>query len=181
MINLLPGDVKEQVVYSKRNKELVRYLWLTILTVLVCGGLLGYAYWSVTAQTSAANKLLAARQAEVSKYKSLEKDAKEVNARITAIKTIQANQSHFSLLLEDLAKVTPTSVVISGISLTGDDKKPVRISATTSVFSSIASFRDALEQKAPRISGADIETIGRDEKGNYSFGISIGFKPGQAR
>ncbi len=181
MINLLPGDVKEQVNYSKRNQALVSYVWLTAMTIIICGGLLGYAYLSVRNQTASARALLATQQTEVSKYKSLEKDAKSVNARVSAIKAIQANQSHFSLLLEDLAKVTPTNVVISSISLTGDDKKPVRIAGTTTSLSAIASFRDALEQKSPRVSGADIENIGRDEKGNYNFGITIGFRPGQAR
>ena len=181
MINLLPGDVKEQVSYSKRNRTLINYLRLAVLTTIICGGFIGYGFWALKQQSNVANKALAGRRADVAKYKTLETDAKNVNARIAAIKSIQKTQSHFSTLLEDLGKVTPPNVVISSIALTGDDKKPVSIAGTTNSLSAVAAFHDALEQKAPRISGADIQNVGRDEKGNYSFSISIGFKPGAAK
>jgi Tfp pilus assembly protein PilN len=181
MINLLPGDIKEQIAFSKRNKVLLRYVRLSVFAMLACTGLLGFSYLRLRTQQTEADKQLGVRQVEVAKYKDLEKNAKNVNARIAAIKSIQATQSHFSSLLEDLGRVTPPSVVITSIALTGDDKKPVRISGTTPTLSAVAAFHDALQQKSARIAAADIENVGRDEKGNYSFGLSIAFKPGKAR
>ncbi len=181
MINLLPPDLKNQIGFSKRNAKLQVYVWLLGLSVLVCGGLFGYSYYHAHQALLAAQKDIAAKQQQIDTYKDIEAKAKAINERVTAIKSISASQSHFSLLLAELARYTPRTVIIQALTLTGDDKKSVRIQATADSKASIASFRDALET-APRISGADIENISyNDTEKTYSTSIAIGFKPGQAK
>lgn len=181
MINLLPPDVKQQVAYSRLNARLFGYVWLLVLTVLICGGLYGYSYYHTHRALSAASLDIANKQKQIDQFKDIEVRAKAVNDRVTAIKNISASQSHFSMLLNELARYTPKTVVIQALTLTGDDKKSVRITATADSKASIASFRDALET-APRISGADIENISyNDTDKSYTTSIAIGFKPGKAK
>lgn len=181
MINLLPPEVKAQVLFSRRNAKLIGYVWLLSFTVLLCGGLFGYSFYHSHAALQAATKEITAKQIQIDEYKDVEAKSKAINDRVTAIKAISASQSHFSMLLDELAHYTPKTVVIQAITLTGDDKKSVRISATADSKASIASFRNALET-APRISGADIESITYNETDKYyATSIAIGFKPGKAK
>jgi type II secretory pathway component PulL len=78
-----------------------------------------------------------------------------------------------------LAKVLPKGVSIDSITLTGDDKKPVRVTVTGNSYESILMFREAMVT-SPRISGVDLGNI-QSSGGTYSAGVVIGFKPGQAR
>lgn len=181
MINLLPPDIKEQIHYSKRNGATINYLIILTLGFIISGGLIGYSYLSLDKSLSKAKLDLASKQAKVAEFKDLEANAKQVNARISAIKSISAGQSRFSSILDDLARYTPKSVIISSITLTGDDKKPVRIVATGDSYASIASLRDALAT-VPRISGVDIENITYSENDKiYNSSVVIGFLPGKAK
>ncbi|HSX41466.1 MAG TPA: PilN domain-containing protein [Candidatus Saccharimonadales bacterium] len=179
MINLLPPEAKKQIRFGRRNGILVRYLIIAAavvvtLTVEFVGAQLYLNQQIKTAQDEAASKNLA-----LSKYKGLEKDVQAVNSRVTSVEKIQSTQAKFSLLLSDLAEATPKGVAITSISLTGDDKKPVRVTATAADYATALSFRDSIA-KSPRISAADIESIQQTDK-LKSVTVAFAFNPGKAR
>ena len=180
MINLLPPDIKEQVVYSKRNVLLIRYLWLAVLLIIINAILFGGAMYYLNQRTVQAKSDLATKSSSIAQYKRVEADAKTANDRLTTLKSLRSSQARFSVLLGDFAKYTPQGVYINSITLTGDDKKPVRIVATANTYQQAAAFRDALAT-SPRISAADIEDISAPATGGYQTNITIGFKPGQSR
>lgn len=178
MINLLPPDFKEQVAYSKRNALLVRYVILVVIVAAALSGGLVAARYYLDAQITASDVRLAARQKEIQPYKGVEAQAKIVNGRLAAVQDIQKSQTHFSLLLSDLAKATPQGVQLTGISLTGDDKKPVRVQAKAVDYKTALSFRDSIVQ-SPRIGAADIESI--TQNGMYTISVAFAFNPGRAK
>jgi Tfp pilus assembly protein PilN len=180
VINLLPPEIKEQVTYSKRNVLIIRYLWLAGLLVAVNAVIFGGAIYYLTQRTAQAEKDLATKTATIAQYKSVETDAKTANDRLATLKALRSSQARFSVLLADFAKYTPQGVYINSITLTGDDKKPVRIVATATTYQQAAALRDALAT-SPRISAADIEDISAPATGGYQTNITIGFKPGQSR
>lgn len=179
MINLLPPDIKSQIKFGRRNAALLRYLMLAaaLAVVLAAEFALGQIY--VNNQIKKAESELAAKNASIAKYRDLEAKAQTVNSRIISIQAIQGSQAKFSLLLDDLAAATPQGVAITSISLTGDDKKPVRVSATALDYKTALSFRDSIA-KSPRISAADIESIQQTDRFK-TVTVAFAFHPGKAR
>lgn len=180
MINLLPPSVKEQTEFAKRNAIVVHYLWLSAFLVALISVSFGATYIYLNQRVAAIDNELASKQTVIDSFKPTQKAAKTLNDRVAAIKAIQASQPRFSQLLDDIAKFTLKGTAITSLSLTGEDNKPVVISATADSYNAAVSLRDALAN-SPRISGADIQDITNQSDGTYHANIVIGFKPGMAR
>ncbi len=179
MINLLPTDLKEQIHYAKLNRLTLRYLGLVVLVITVLGIIFAGALFYLDLQTNQIAKDVASKQAAIAATAGFQKQAKDASDRLAAIKSIQASQTRFSVLLDDLAKVLPTGVSMDAIVLTGNDKTPVKLSVTGNSYDSILAFRESLVT-SPRISGADLENITQSGS-NFTASVVIGFKPGEAR
>lgn len=179
MINLLPTSRKEEIRFAKLNRIVLRYLRLVLLLIIIIGGILGGTLYYLGVLNAQAEADINAKKQEIAVGAPFMKQAKDVSDRLLAIKTIQASQTRFSLLLNDLAKVLPQGVAIDTITLTGDYTKPVRIAVSGNTYNSMLAFRDAVA-KSSRISGVDLESISQDTDG-FHAGVVIGFKQGQAR
>jgi Tfp pilus assembly protein PilN len=179
MINLLPTDLKEQIYFAKLNRKAVGYLKLSILVVIVLGVLFGGSLVFLDSQSIKIAKEVAKTEIEIAATQPFRTEAIGVSARINSIKEIQATQTRFSILLDDIAQILPAGVSIDSISLTGNDKTPVKLSVTGGTYESVLELRDALVTSA-RISGADIENISKSGT-TYTGSVVIGFKPGQAK
>ncbi|HEX7259495.1 MAG TPA: hypothetical protein VF272_01020 [Candidatus Saccharimonadia bacterium] len=180
MINLLPPEIKTQVAYSRYNRSLLRYLWLTLLLALILAGSLLAATYFLNQDIKRIDTDLAAKQHQIKAYESLQAKAKATGARLASIGTIQKNQAKFSILLADLAQYMPQGTAISSIILTGDDKQPVRLTVNAVDYKTALSFRDSIA-RSPRISAADIENIKRQPTNDYAVVVVFAFKPGVAK
>lgn len=180
MINLLPPQVKEQLAFAKLNAVVMRYLKVVTALIIVLAVAFGGTYVYLSQRISGIDTELANKQAVVDSYKPTQKAAKVLNDRVAAIKSIQNAQPRFSKLLDDIAKFTLKGTSITSLALTGEDNKPLVISATAQSYSEAVSLRDALATSG-RISGADIQSIADQGDGTFKVDIVIGFKPGQAR
>lgn len=180
MINLLPPPIKKQIAYAKRNRLARRYTLLLGSTLAISTAALGGAYFYVSMQLAQVDTELTAINDRLKQYNQVEKDAKAANARLQSLKTLATSQSKFSELLADIASVTPRGVAIDGMALTGDDKKPMRITAIASSYDTGLSLRDGLARSS-RIAGADLESIARNDDGTYKVTVSVAFKTGSAK
>ncbi len=180
MINLLPPAIKTQIAYSRYNRSLLRYLWLILLLAVILAGSLLAASYFLHQDIERVNVDLQAKHQQITTYKSLQTKATATAGRLASITTIQKNQAKFSVLLADLAQFMPQGTVISNIVLTGDDKQPVRLTVSAVDYKTALSFRDSIA-RSPRISGADIENIKRQQDSNYAVVVVFAFKPGDAK
>jgi Tfp pilus assembly protein PilN len=179
MINLLPSSVKEQMQFARYNRLALRYLRVCIAVVVVLAAVFSASIFFLDQQATTVAHDITEKQKQIDGYAPDVKAAKEAADRLAAIKGIQTSQTRFSLLLDDIAKVLPKGVSIDSITLTGDDKKPVRISVTGGSYDSMLAFREAMASSS-RISGVDLENI--TQAGSiFQSSVVIGFKPGQAR
>lgn len=179
MINLLPTEVKSQMRYAAYNRQALGYLKLVVVVIVVLGGIFAAALWYLNHQATTVAQDVTAKQASIAANAPFTAQAGTISNRLLAIKAIDASKTHFSLLLDDLAKALPADVSIDSITLTGDDTSPVRISVTANTYQSVLDFREAFSE-SPRISGVDLESISQ-VTGGYSASVVIGFKPGQAK
>lgn len=179
MINLLPPDIKDQMRYARLNRQALGYLKLVIVVIMVLGGIFATTLWWTNRQAAIAESDVNSKEANIASSATFTAQASAIATRLSAIKTIDASKTHFSLLLDDLAKALPQGVSIDSITLTGDDTSPVRISVTAGTYQEVLDFREAFAE-SPRISGVDLESIGQISSG-YQASVVIGFKPGQAK
>lgn len=180
MINLLPPDQKEQIRFSKLNRIAIAYVRILFIVIIVLGGIFGAAIYWVNQTTASVTADVATKTATIASLnKSFTPKAKDASDRLAAIKFVQATQTRFSGVVADIAKVVPQGVSIDSMTLTGDDKMPVRIAVSASSYTGALAFRNALIT-SPRIAGADLESI-TSNTGNYQTSIVIAFKPGLAK
>ncbi len=179
MINLLSPAAKDQTRYAKLNRLALRYLRLLVVILVVLAGIFGTSIFFLNQQAATLAQDVTSKQQAIAAYAPEVKQAKDAADRLSAIKFIQSAQTRFSLLLDDLAKVLPKGVSIDSITLTGDDKKPVKVTVTGNSYESVLGFREAVAGSA-RISGVDLENV--NQSGNtFTSSVVIGFKPGQAK
>jgi Tfp pilus assembly protein PilN len=180
MINLLPPSIKEQVRYAKLNRLAMRYLSLALQVSVLLAAVFGASIYFLNQQAASIEKDAAAKQQEIASLAPDLAKAQAAAERLNAIKAIQNSQTRFSVLLSDLAKVLPKGVTLDSITLTGNDKTPVRIGVTGNSYNAMLAFREALLTSS-RISGVDLENVTQTGPGTYASSVVIGFKPGQAK
>lgn len=179
MINLLPTDIKEQITYAKRNAVVVRYLWLAFIVFLGLAVIFAGSNWYLGHRISEADQHTKEKQSQLQGFSSLQSKVKLANQRISSLHNLQTNQAKMSAVLKELAAHTPSGALITNISLTGDDSKPVGIVATANSLNDAVALRDALAA-SPRVSDVDIASVSQSA-GKYSVQLNLGFKPGQAK
>ena len=179
MINLLPPEIKTEMIFARRNAVIRRYIILLAAVGMVAAGAIGSTTWYISTQLTAAQSDLTSKQALISKNQSIEAPAKALSDRLKILKTIAAGQAHFSAALADFARVLPQGVSLIGLQLTGDDKKPLQISALAPNYPTAVSTRDAIAT-SPRVAAVDIQTISANA-GTYRIDLVISFKPGAAK
>ena len=179
MINLLPPDIKTQMRYSRYNRTALGYVKLATLVIVVLSGIFVGTIFYVNRETTAIEASVQERQAELDTKLVFQKQALNISDRLKAIKALDSSQTRFSVLLDDLAKYLPQGVSLEGITLTGDDKKPLSIAISGNTYDSILAFRNAVLLSS-RIAGADLVSITNSATG-FSGNVVIAFKPGQAK
>jgi Tfp pilus assembly protein PilN len=181
VINLLPPDLKEQIRYAKLNRLTLRYLRLTVGVVVMLGGIFAGAFYLLQLQTTTVAADVTDKQGVIADLnRTFTPKAKDASERLNAIKFVQSTQTRFSQVVADIAKVLPQGVSIDSMTLTGDDKKSMRVGVTAQSYDGALAFRNAL-LTSPRIAGADIESINQASTAGFKASVVVGFKPGQAK
>jgi Tfp pilus assembly protein PilN len=178
MINLLPPQIKAQVHYAKRNAKLIGLVRLLVFLAIVCavGFLAGHWLLDRTMQQTRAAQT--DKDREIQAFSGTEAEAKALSERLRSVKLLSNQQTKFSLLLADLARVTPRGAYINTISLTEDSKRPVSINATADSYQTAAGLRDAFAS-SEHIKAVDIGSITNPDPGVYRVELSISFKAEQ--
>lgn len=181
MINLMPPNVKSQIYYARLNLLVLRYIKLSVLVVLALAGVFGWALQNLHQTATRVDQEASDKQATIASLnKSFTPKAKEASDRLAAVAYVYNSQTHFSAVIEDLAKVVPQGVAIDTMTLTGDDKQPVRIGFTAATYQAALAFRDSL-MTSPRVAAADLENITSTTSGSYTAAVTVGFNKGLAK
>lgn len=181
MINILPPELRSQINYSKRNTQLLKYLFNGLIVLMVLGGLLGGSFWYANRQINHYQQTLAARQSERGGYQEIEAKVATLQSSLSLIDKLLTEKTRYSALLADLAATLPPSAYIIHLSLSGDEKDPLEMQVNVDSFNRAAELKNGLIQSR-RIKSADIQSISRDDEGSgYNVVIVAAFEPGQAR
>jgi Tfp pilus assembly protein PilN len=180
MINLLPPSIKEQIAYSKRNTVLMHYLRMTVLVGLSLAAILAGALMYAKQQANAAETEALQKQAQAAAMSDVEVKAKALAVRVNSIKTIQSNRPRFSGLLSDLSQALPGGTALSGVNLSGDEKRPLAISATADSYNTAVALRDTLASSS-RFQQVDLQSVTSVAPRVFRVELVASFRPGRAK
>lgn len=146
-LNLLPPEIKEQYEISKKNRTLLNiFIGIILLIVLISAALfLGGVY--LKTKLNLVNTEVEAKEQSITKYGTLEKDAKELNERLGAIKKIMSQRIYFSKALDQLWSSTPSQLFVLELDLEKDASKRGKIIGTAETKKDVADLVKSLEQK----------------------------------
>lgn len=156
-VNLLPPEKKEEIAAAKRNGLVVSLLYrvvaVLITAMIVFGGFYYYFQTSLSREKNNYNQ----RVKTVERYGTLENTARKVADRLSTIKNINQESSHWSSLIEELNTVVPPGVTLSLIKMDTNASNRGQISGNSASKNNVAAFRDALE-KSNKFQYVDIES-----------------------
>lgn len=179
MINVLPPEIKQQIIFAKRNAILLNYLVALGIVGAIITASFVYGEAAVAGRMGRVKADLAITQSRLGEHSGVETKAKTLSERLTAIKKIQSEQTNFSSLLYDLGNLTPKGVFMSGIDLTGESTKPISINATANSYELAVAFKERLVNSV-RFQDVDIISI-TSSKDGVQIVLSANFKAGRAK
>lgn len=119
MINLLPTDVKQNIIYARRNTSIRS--WITAcLGALICIGLVvgaGQFYMKQSADKYAKQLAIGQEQLKAQKLEETQKQIDEVSGNLKLVVQVLSRAVLFSKLLGQVGSALPNGSVLTNLSI----------------------------------------------------------------
>jgi len=181
-INLLPKEIKEEYEISKKNRT---FLNLFLSIVLLSSILFGILYTSnlyLNTRYKDAKNELAEKEQSIKKFGALEKNAKELEAKLESANKIIKQKVYISKGLNHIWYSVPPKVYLFGIKLENNASKRGEIIGSADNKKQIADFMEALEH-TKAFEYVDIESTEREidpflktERENFTLSFALKLK-----
>lgn len=154
-INLLPEDLRENIIYSKRNKKMINYAKVVIILCLfVLASFVIFGVSLINSNNFFLKNIEESNQI-VDKYQPVIQKKKKFEDKATSAQKIRDSYKYWSKFDYILWENTPTGLYLATVESQGDNLKVTGYSLNKS---SIGMLRDALE-KSGAFSQVNIESI----------------------
>ncbi|MDQ3123948.1 MAG: hypothetical protein M3Q14_04690 [bacterium] len=124
IINLMPPEHKEAIMYARRNSKIMRWLLgvslAALLLIVVAGGGLFYLKQDSKAHQKniETTKAALAAQNEAETFKRVQ----EIGENLNLVVDVLSDEVLFSKLLQQIGEVMPSGTILQDLSLTSDFK-----------------------------------------------------------
>ena len=160
MINLLPENLKEEVIYGRRNRLLVRWLSAVSLVIFVVGAMTIFGQYYVNRNVKSYQSVAKVTQERIASQNlsSIQKDVQILSNNFTTVTQLLGRQLMFSKLFTKIGSIIPSGAIISGITLsTTNSALDLNVISTdreaaTQAFVNISDPKNGLFEKADLIS-----------------------------
>lgn len=119
MINVLPADLKESYLYAHRNTRLRRWVWTFAAGIggLIAITVIGVFYMqqsihNLNSDVDRGQTALASQDVDEVKQKTT-----EISNNLKLVVQVLSNEVLFSQLLKQIGAITPSNVVLTGLSI----------------------------------------------------------------
>lgn len=142
-INLLPEDLRDNIIFSKKNRKVLGLLKVVIILCL----LVIVSFFIIGASLINSNSFFVKEIAEsnevIDGYKPVIDEKKKIENKANSIEKIRSSYKYFSKFNYIMGKSTPMGVYISTLETQNDTLKIMGFAKTKN---DIGIFRDTLEQ-----------------------------------
>lgn len=156
-VNLLPDDVKLEIIQAKKNSELINIFIKTLIVLLFTILLIGFIYFYYKNEITLSSKKLIDKEKSIDQYGNLQEEATKISERINTIKKIEKSTFKWSGLMSEINKVVPTGVYLTGIKMDSVTKNRGQITGYAASKNEVATLRESLE-KSKLFEYVDIES-----------------------
>lgn len=161
MINLLPPQEKQNIIYARRNNILYKWIFaglvsIAIMVILIIGGIfyIQYNIANIKNSTEVTNKAIADQKLE-----QAQKDLQKLSDNFNTITKLLSNQVLFSVLLPKIAKILPPDTTLGSITLSDQTNSAINMTINAKdkakanqAFININNSQNGLFDKADLIS-----------------------------
>jgi len=156
-INLLPGEIKEELIQTKRNKSTREYLLGSLFILFFITTFSVFTFMLLREDVKKTSRTLGLAQSEVDSFGNLEAEATILAERIKTIGLIKNEINIWSVVLSELDKTLPAEIRVSLISIDEGTENRGRISGFSDSKSSVAAIRNSIE-KSNKFEHVNIES-----------------------
>lgn len=167
MINLLPTDYKETLLYARRNTSLRG--WAIALLAVLAGAIIltGFGYWYLRNETNkqAASLESSKRELQEQNIDGVKAQTEEISSNINLAINVLQREVLFSKLLRQLGAAMPANTALTQLAVEEEIKGGLTLEAVASNLNSASQIQVNLESPENKIfAKADIENIQCNDK-----------------
>lgn len=119
MINLLPKDHRDSIMYARRNTKLLNICFALVIVILIVVGMWGLGYFYMNKTAREYNRTIAQKQADL-KAQNLEETEARIETfsnNLKLILQVLEKEVLFSKLFRQVGAVMPSGAILSNIEL----------------------------------------------------------------
>jgi len=128
-INLLPEEIRENIVYSKKNLVVLKYIKVVIIACILFLSSFTILYFAISASNALFKKQMKESDVVIQKDQKFLDDAKSIQARTQIVEKIKKDYKYWSKLDYILNRITPAGIKVS--SLEFEDKNMSTVADVT--------------------------------------------------
>lgn len=178
MINLLPPDLKEEIVYARRNTTLLHWALAGIIAIAGIGVLIifGQLYINRSAKLYAAEVEAGQVQLKVQKVDEIQNRVEEISSQLKLVVQVLSKEVLFSKLLRQIGAAMPDKTVLNSLEIS---KIQGGIDLTASAADQRAATQIQLNLADPKnkiFEKADINTIDCKNGSNPTYPCTVNLR-----
>lgn len=122
VINLIPLESKQDILYAKRNSMLRQWVFAFLLCSLLSAVILyvGYLYLRRSTVSYDATLQIEKQQIDQQNLESTKKEVESISANLKLVTQVLSRQILFSKLITQIGQAIPSGTIIKDLSLTQD-------------------------------------------------------------
>lgn len=155
-INILPPEIKQEIQQAKRNSKAVSYLFRSILLsgIVILISISTFLFLNYSLKK--ANDNLGQKEEEITKFGSLETQAKNIADRIASIRNITNASNKWSEVIGEIQNIMPSGIYLRTVKMDDAVKGRGQMTGIARTKNEIASLRELME-KSKKFEFVDIE------------------------
>lgn len=160
MINLMPNEIKEQLIYGRRNRLLLRWLFAVFVVIIVVGAMTVFGQYYINRNINSLQSVakLTRQRIEEQNLAAVQKDILTLSNNFKTVTQLLSKQLLFSKMFVKIGGIIPSGAILNSITLSTENSAlDLNIVATdreaaTQAFVNISDPKNGLFEKADLIS-----------------------------
>ncbi len=185
-INLLPEEIRNNIEYSKQNKQLLKYFRMLIIACLLFLISFAFLYVFLIKSNNFFLENIKKSEKSINGYQDVLGEAKKLNEKVQIVENIKKNYRFWSKLNYTLNRVVPAGLYIEKLepsdgskllsaeknTSSDNDNTKMKIMGFAKTKNDIGLFRDALASQ-DGFKTVNIDLVKEVESGKNSFSITL--------
>lgn len=166
MINLLPKEHRESILYARRNAKLLRWCITMIVVIMIMIALWGVGYFYIVSTTKQYEKTIAQKRSDLQaqNLEETEKRIQDFSNNLKLILQVLEKEVLFSKLLRQVGSVMPSGSILSNIELS-EIKGGINLSVQAKNYDTATQVQVNLQDKKNKLfEKVDIDSVSCSNK-----------------